>query len=312
MTVHSPLSSATRLPTILLVDDDRTVLMIIGAKLEALGYSVETAENGADAYALLRQDPARADIVVTDRLMPVMDGLALTRRLKREESTRHIPIVILTGNAAAEDVSAGIEAGAFYYLTKSSSEQLIAAVVGSAMKETARQRRLRDQLGGHQSAFANMQMARFTLRRPEEVEPVASMLASMFERPERAIQGIFELLQNGVEHGVLRFGLERKTALMREGRWADAVLERAGDPAFGVGMVEATAMRKEQGLLINVKDDGPGFNWRPFIVSDPSRASAICGRGISRAANFVFDRLSYNEAGNQVVALLSEERKVKW
>ena len=101
-----------------------------------------------------------------------------------------------------------------------------------------------------------MEVVRFRLRRPDEVESVVSMLASMHDAPDRIIQGIYELVQNAVEHGVLRFGLEAKGRLLEEGRWEAALAERVADPAYGEGCAEATAIRREDGIYINIKDNG--------------------------------------------------------
>lgn len=309
---HSPSTLPGRKAAVLLVDDDRSALLAMEGQLEALGYEVVTAVNGAEAFAFLREDPAIADVVMTDRMMPVLDGLALTRRLKREAATKHIPIVVLTGASDPADVSAGIEAGAFYYLTKPSSEDLVASVLASAMQEVGRQNKLRADLRGHQTAFRNMEVVRFRLDRPEDVDPVVSMLASMQDAPDRTIQGIYELVQNAIEHGVLRFGFETKAALLAEGRWNEALAERARDPAYAGGWVEATQIRRPDGIYLNVKDSGPGFNWRPYLRTDPSRSGALCGRGIARAANFAFDRLYYDQNGNQAVAFTASTPRVKW
>lgn len=298
--------------TVLLVDDDRSALLVMASRIETLGYKVLSATNGAEAFAIMRENPSAADIVMTDRMMPVLDGLGLTRRLKREAATKHIPIILLTGAKDPEDVTAGIAAGAFYYLTKPPSEQLVATVLASALQEVMRFRKVRADLMGHQSAFRNMEVVRFRLSRPDEVDGVVSMLASMQEAPDKTIQGIYELVQNGIEHGVYRFGLEAKSALTREGRFEEALADRVRDPAYAGGFVEATAMRRDDGIHINVKDNGPGFNWRPFLKTDPSRSGAACGRGIARAANFAFDKLFYDEKGNQAAAFVGTSPKVRW
>lgn len=299
-------------PTVLLVDDDRSSLLMLELRIAPLGYNVVTAVNGADAYAKLRSDPAAVDIVVTDRMMPLLDGLGLTRRLKREAATKHIPVVMLTGATDASDISEGIEAGAFYYLTKPPEETLVASVLRSAMEDVKRQNKLRADLSNHQAAFANLEVVKFRLRLPHEVDPVVSLLASMQDNPDRALQGIYELVQNAVEHGVLRFGYEAKARHLADGTWRAALAERAADPQYASGSVEVTSMRSDKGIHVIVKDDGPGFDWKRFIRTDPSRSTAPCGRGISRAVNGVFDKLVYNETGNQAVALVAPAPRIAW
>ncbi|CCD87874.1 putative response regulator receiver domain protein (CheY-like) [Bradyrhizobium sp. ORS 285] len=296
---------------ILIVDDDSFSLSFLEQLLSSLGYLVETSSDGAEAFAMLRENPARADLVITDRIMPVMDGLALTRRLKREPSTRAMPVILLTGSNIAEDVAAGLDAGAFYYLTKPPSIELVKSVVESAKKEVDRQRNVSSRLAVHQAAFGNVVVMRMSLSRPHEVEGVCSLLASLHSEPEAIIQGIYELVQNAVEHGVLRFGLQNKAALLAAGRWQSELDSRGRSPALR-GEVEATMMRKDGHLVLSVKDTGPGFDWRPFLSTDPSRALAPNGRGIARANNYTFSKLVYNEAGNEVVGVIQAKRPAEW
>lgn len=297
-------------PRVLLVEDDRMSQLMIDTMLKQLGYAVETAANGVEAYAMLRENPTRADIVVTDRMMPMMDGITLTRRLKREEATKLMPVILLTGASEAGDIGAGIEAGAFYYLTKPCDAGLLERVLRSAGDAVSRRRRVRSELQAHQLGFANMQMVKFTLRMPEEVEPVVSLLASMATHPESVIQGLADLVGNAIEHGLYRLGQAEKQRLDAEHGVTQELARRAADPQFA-GQVEVSAVRKDGGIAYVVKDSGPGFAWRQHIRADPARATAATGRGIARAA-IIFDRLSYNEEGNTAFAVHSEQVKERW
>jgi CheY-like chemotaxis protein len=296
---------------VMIVDDDRFSLSVFQNMVSSLGFEIETATNGAEAFALLRERPGRADIVITDRMMPVMDGFTLTRRLKREPSTRSIPVILLTGSNVAEDIAAGLDAGAFYYLTKPPSRELVRSVIESASNEVNRQRNVASTLAVHQAAFNNVAVMRMVLNRPDEVEGVCSLLASLHSEPGTVIQGIFEVVQNGIEHGVLRFGLQEKAALLAAGRWPQQLIQRSKDPAYR-GEVEATMVRRDGHLVLSVKDSGSGFDWRPFLAADPSRAGALNGRGIARANNYTFQKLAYNVAGNEVVGVIQAKRTFDW
>lgn len=308
-TIESP---AAARPRLLLVEDDSTVRILLEDRLEKLGWQVESAENGAEAFTMLRETPSRADVVLTDRMMPVMDGLAMTRRMKRDRELAHIPVVMLTGVAGADDVDAGLSAGVFYYLEKSSPPKVLASVLSAALQDVRRQRALSAELGQHRAGFQNLQLARFQLSKPSEVEPVVSLMASLHDRPELIIQGIYELVQNAIEHGVLRFGFQAKSQLVASGGWKRALTERAADPAYAAGVAEASILRREGGLYVVVKDNGPGFEWRSFADSDPVRAAASCGRGLARAAATTFQQLRFNTTGNQVVGFIPAARRVQW
>jgi CheY-like chemotaxis protein/HPt (histidine-containing phosphotransfer) domain-containing protein len=80
--------------TILVVEDEPDVLATTQTLLEMAGYRVRTASDGARALSILEEDAARIDLVYTDFLMPVVDGLNLCRRLRARSQTRGLPIVL--------------------------------------------------------------------------------------------------------------------------------------------------------------------------------------------------------------------------
>ena len=82
-------------PAVLIVDDERDARVALEEALVALGYRVTTAINGADALA--KAAVARPDIVVTDLLMPVVDGIALAKALRTDPLTKTIRIVMCSG-----------------------------------------------------------------------------------------------------------------------------------------------------------------------------------------------------------------------
>lgn len=106
----------TRPPKILVVDDDEISLRVVRAVLETANYQVITAQDGESALRLAIED--RPDLVISDLMMPEMDGITLTRKLKSKLITRFIPVILLT---VKHDVSAeveGLRSGADDYLTK--------------------------------------------------------------------------------------------------------------------------------------------------------------------------------------------------
>jgi CheY-like chemotaxis protein len=102
--------------TILVVDDERDARDLAGSLLANAGYDVLYAANGAEAIALLGRRPV--DLIVMDMMMPVMDGITATRRLKSNAATSRIPILAITGDpgdALREEATA---AGCDTYLVK--------------------------------------------------------------------------------------------------------------------------------------------------------------------------------------------------
>lgn len=114
-------ASSTVMPRILVVDDSLNTREIEKDVLEAWGYHVTLAENGRDGLAKALAEPF--DAVLTDVEMPVMDGFALTARLRENELYRYRPIIIITSREKEADRRRGIEVGADAYIVKGSFDQ---------------------------------------------------------------------------------------------------------------------------------------------------------------------------------------------
>lgn len=108
-------------PVVLAADDDADILGLITFRLERAGYTVLQAHDGEEALELARS--ARPDLAVLDVMMPKLDGFELTRRLRADEATKRMPIILLTARAQESDVQEGFEAGADDYIRKPFSSQ---------------------------------------------------------------------------------------------------------------------------------------------------------------------------------------------
>jgi two-component system, OmpR family, response regulator MprA len=112
---------------ILVVDDDHAVRESLRRALVMQGYDVELAGDGEEALLKLRSNPHAIDLMIVDILMPRLDGLEVTRRLRADGS--QLPILMLTARDQVADRVAGLEAGADDYLVKPFAlEELIARV----------------------------------------------------------------------------------------------------------------------------------------------------------------------------------------
>ncbi|CCO23135.1 response regulator [Maridesulfovibrio hydrothermalis] len=121
-------TEAAQAQKILVVDDSLTVREVERKLLANYGYDVDTAVDGQDGFnAVLAGD---YDLVITDVDMPRMNGLELTRRIKADPDMKSIPVMMVSYKDRKEDKLRGLEAGADYYLTKSSfhDETLLSAV----------------------------------------------------------------------------------------------------------------------------------------------------------------------------------------
>jgi chemotaxis protein histidine kinase CheA len=110
-----------RKPRVLVVEDSVGVRELERVILEGAGYAVETAVDGLDGAARLRDDPA--DLVVSDVEMPGMDGYELTRTVRRTKGWENVPVVIMTSRGEDASRQAGLDAGCSAYLLKNEFDQ---------------------------------------------------------------------------------------------------------------------------------------------------------------------------------------------
>ena len=111
----SPNNAATG-RRILVAEDDPNILRQIEFNLQASGYVVETAMTGAEA--LKRLMVSRPDLLITDVMMPEMDGYELVASLRSDEHLADLPVIMLTARVEDADVAQGYTAGTDLYLTK--------------------------------------------------------------------------------------------------------------------------------------------------------------------------------------------------
>ncbi len=124
---------------VLIVDDDPLIRHIVQEMLCAEGYTVVAAEDGKQAVQTLDAEPRplKFDFIVLDVVMPGMNGLDVLMRLKMHPHTQDIPVMMLTGEDKAEDIMAGYEVGADYYITKPFTRQQLLYGVKLVLEKTA-------------------------------------------------------------------------------------------------------------------------------------------------------------------------------
>lgn len=101
---------------ILAVDDEKHIVKLVQVNLERQGYEVITANDGKEALQKVEEE--NPDLIVLDVMMPYMDGFEVLQNLRRNPSTRDIPVIMLTAKAQDADVFKGWQSGVDCYLTK--------------------------------------------------------------------------------------------------------------------------------------------------------------------------------------------------
>ena len=121
---------------ILVVDDDRTLRTVLTRYLQTQGYQVQDVSSGMEALTVFEQDAA--DVVVSDVMMPEMDGLEFCRRLRGIPSGQLVPFIFLSGKGELEDRIQGHTIGADDYLTKPFDPRELVAKIETQLERSRR------------------------------------------------------------------------------------------------------------------------------------------------------------------------------
>jgi DNA-binding response OmpR family regulator len=131
-------------PRVLAVDDQEDALKLLGARLRAAGFDCLPCNSGERALELLTCEPV--DLIITDVIMPGMDGYEFCHRVKRDPRTADIPVLFLTANSEMEDKVRGLEVGGHDYLSKPVDQQELLARTRAALRVKHLQDELRKKL----------------------------------------------------------------------------------------------------------------------------------------------------------------------
>lgn len=117
---------------ILVVEDDEDILQLLKYNLAKEGYGVATVTSGEEALKALKAEAP--DLVLLDLMLPGVDGLEVSRMLKRDARTSQIPIIMLTAKGEEADIVTGLELGADDYITKPFSPRVMLARVRAVLR----------------------------------------------------------------------------------------------------------------------------------------------------------------------------------
>jgi len=285
---------------LLAVDDEQMNLFVIEEALTDEGYQIDTALDGLEALEKMATN--RYDMIVLDRMMPRLDGMGLLRRMKADPSWADVPVIMQTAAASQQDVREGLEAGAYYYLTKPYEPQALVTLVRNVLSDLAERARLVEATTQLNCVVNMLGHGEFTFHTLEEARELAAALSRLCKESDAAGLGLSELLINAVEHGNLGITYAEKSILRKEMRWEDEVERRLASADFGRRRARVAMRRDGDEIEFTIRDEGAGFDWTKYLEMDPDRAFDMNGRGIAMARMLGFSNLEYQGTGSTVVA----------
>jgi len=181
-------------PKLLLVEDDPALAELLEYRFQSEGYSVRTTADGDEA--LMYADEDVPDLVILDWMIEGTSGIEVCRRLRRDKTTAHVPIIMLTAREAEDDRIRGLDTGADDYVTKPFSPRELLARVSAVL------RRVRPALAGEMLEVGDLKL-----------DPVA-------HRVERRGQ---QLSVGPTEYRLLKFFMESPGRVFSRGQLLDGV-----------------------------------------------------------------------------------------
>ena len=285
---------------VMVVDDEPFNLEIIEEYLDGEGYTLFTAVDGEDAWTQLETEPEKFDVILLDRMLPKLDGMEVLAKIKAHRKLKSTPVILQTAKASKQNIIEGMNAGAYYYLTKPFDDEMLRSIVRTAIEDKLRYDLLTFELEESVRGLATMQEAHFAFQTIEDANDLAKVLANACADPDRVVTGISELLINAVEHGNLKICYEDKSRLVAKDGWKDEVKKRLQLSEHKNKKVLVSF--KREGLInkILIEDEGDGFEWQKYLKLDPLRAFDSHGRGIAMANLMSVDEITYKGCGNKV------------
>jgi len=283
---------------VLVIDDDALNRKLVEEILAPLALDLGMASNARQAFATMAE--TAPDLILLDRVMPGESGVDFLRRFRKDPRFSRIPVIMQTACASSRELREGFDAGAAYYVTKPLDHDLLRGVVRGALRTLTRADTSEPEQPAH--ALRRMRQGSFEFRTLEEALDLAAQLGQLCPDPETAVMGLAELMVNAVEHGNLEISYAEKSSLCRAENWRQEVLRRLELPDYRRRVAQVSVERRGSVVRFEVRDQGPGFDWRKFMSFDPERAFDPNGRGIALAQQLAFSNLTYEEPGNVVVA----------
>ena len=239
-------------------------------------------------------------ILLIDWARPNEDRKKIHEWLASLMKTGIVEIVIQCSEQARDDLDSEATKGC-YFLSKPSDESQVSTILRAALNGHHLRRTLAERSELARNTFRLMQAGEFHFRTCAEAELLALQIGNAFAEPDSTV-GILELMINAVEHGNLEISYEEKGQLLQAGTLEEEMNRRMELPEFSNRRVRVQFQRRDHAMRIEIEDDGPGFEFAPYLKLDRTRLFESHGRGILMA-NASLD-IEYVPPGNRVVVKL--------
>ncbi len=285
---------------ILIVEDEAPIRLLLSKTVSSIGHEVEVAEDGEAGLAAFKK--FEPDIVLSDILMPKMNGLELLEKIRKISSDA--VVIMVTAFGSVDYTLEALRLKANDYILKPFRPKLLKEFLAK-YESILKNRTVEQEILG---LFIERQ---FTLKISNELMIINRLADKMMHETNFAIPkesrlgvhlGLVEILTNAIEHGNLEIDFDAKKEAL-EGNledWENLLNSRLSDPKFKDRQATIKFVMNQEYCQWTIEDEGKGFDWRNLPdPNDPEILLAANGRGIM-LARLQFEEMEYNEKGNQV------------
>jgi len=226
--------------TVLIVEDEEEIRQYVQEELAA-DYKILSASNGKEALdIILRNKP---DLVVSDVMMPEMDGITLSRKMKQNININHIPIILLTAKSKTEDKLEGLEIGADAYIVKPFNTEILKQTINNLI---ANRERLKNKFSGHQQPEDKIEKIEIKSSDEKLMERIMKVINENIANPHLNVEMLAE------NAGMSRVHLHRKLKELTN--------QSARDFIRGIRLKQAATLLSEKKLSVSEAAYATGFS----------------------------------------------------
>jgi CheY-like chemotaxis protein/anti-sigma regulatory factor (Ser/Thr protein kinase) len=267
---------------ILIIDDDEKIRKVLSEIVEKLGLLPLTAKNGVEALHLLKYE--KIDLIITDLVMPEMDGLKFI--VEARSLTPGIPIAVISGYGDVKNATFALTHGAFNFITKPFTIDDVENVIRKGL-------RLRELSLGTERLLDNIR-----------------------NHTEISIPSYLHLIPS-VAHYIIKEcqwrGVESENLLNNISVCADEMLTNAlihGNESNPEKQITVKLHFDPEAFTVTVKDEGKGFEVESFLHQLRDDELDIPAKRGLFIVNYLMDKISFNEKGNEITATMNFNKKV--
>lgn len=283
-------------PLVLLVDADPSELTALESVLANQGYGLARADSELAAKAMIGAATGDYVACLIDWELPDCSPTDLMNWI-HEQQPPAIEVVLIAEELVRDNIQRGLDAGAYYFLTKPFEEEQLRAIMRATIATSELRRDLEEKIDEAGETLRLLRRGSFRFQRPRHAKLLAVQFGSACRDPQTGV-ALFELLLNAVEHGNLGIDYEEKGRLLAEQRLGDEIQRRLELSRYRDLWAQIDLERTDDGFQLMITDQGEGFDFARYLHFDKARLFDAHGRGILMANAAL--AIEYLAPGNRI------------